>query len=168
MAARIDTTQIDVLNAILLRLRNQLTLDDRTCFAVARPQDAPNIFPGGNYFLTVAFGDGTFNEEEQVTVNCMEATDFTITAYTRIKTDSTGHDMFLLTDSARGLLSIKKLILKALVGQDLQDDDGFVFLRELIKAIHASSPDIVNLPSSGTQAGTIQLIFRCSFDWKLI
>ena len=165
--ARIDAGQIDVLNAVVSRLQEVLDLTDRQCYPVAREQDVPSIPVGGDYWLTVAPGDGTFEPEEQVEGNITENAEITVTAYTRIKTDSTGHDRYLLMDNARGLLSIKKNILAALCGHDLATTGGDVFLRQWLHAKRASAPDLASAGRDGNVFGVIRVTFGVIFDWRL-
>lgn len=165
--ARIDVEQSDVLAAVIARLRDTLSLSDRHCYEVARAADAPSIPPGGDYWLTVAPGPGDFAEEEQAPGNVTESTDVIVTAYSRIKTDSTGHDHYMLVDDSRGLLKIKKLILGALCGQDLTNDSGNTFLRQTCFARRSTAPDLVRLQGSDNAFGSIQITFGVPFDWSL-
>jgi hypothetical protein len=165
---RVDVVQCDVLDAVVWRLRTALSLTDRTAYVVARAQDVPLLPVGGDYFLTVAPGDGTFAPEEQAPGNITEDSEVTVSVYTRIKVDSTGHDDALLLDDARGLLAIKKLILGALCGQDLVDEDGNTFLRQWIFAKHCEAPDIVTAGRDGVACGIIRLVFGVNFDWSLV
>lgn len=177
MPTRIDTNAVDALTAILTRLKsamvsdpdnpNSATLGDRQCYAVARPEDVTSVPPGGNYFLTVALGGGTFNDAEQIPQNCTEDGEFTVSIYTKIKTDSAGHDGYLLTEASRGLLPIKRLVLKALVGKDLQNANDYLFLREWIKALRSTPPDIVKAPNDDLPLGRLQITFALRFDWDL-
>jgi hypothetical protein len=176
---RIDIDQATVLQAVIDRLQAALKLSDRQCYPTARPQDVPAVPIGGDYFVTVSPGGGTFDLEEQVpgvaateltaaiAGNVTESSDVTVTAYSRIKTDSTGHDRDMLMDATRGLLPIKKAILSAMCGQDLEDADGNTFLRQLIYAQGCSAPDIVQLPGSEATYGRLSIMFGVSWDWDL-
>ena len=166
--ARVDIEQIEVVGAIVLRLQTALTLSDRQVYPVARARDVPLIPVGGDYFLTVATGDGTFVPEEQVAGNITEDSDVTVSVYTRIRSDSTGHDAYLLLDDARGLFAVKKLILGALCGQDLIDESGSTFLRQLIFAKHCEAPDIVTAGRDGVACGVIRLTFGVNYDWSIV
>jgi hypothetical protein len=162
-----DVTQVEVLASLILRLQTALSLTDRQCYEVARPDDVPVIPVGGSYFLTVAVGGGTFEPEEQAAGNITEDAEVYVTAYTRIKQDSTGHDRYLLVDDARGLLAIKKLILSAVCGQDLLDEDGNTFLRQWLHVRSCTAPNLVDLPQSDKAFGSIQLTLGVIFDWTV-
>ena len=165
--ARINITQADVFQSILTRLQTALGLNDRQCFAVARPQDAPPIPPGGDYFATVAFGNGSFPDGEQTPANITEDTQAIVTVYNRLRTDSTNQDAYLLMDATRGLMPLKKLVLAALVGQDLTNKANQTFLRQWCH-VTRSSIDIVKLgDGDGMPYGQLQLDFGISFDWDL-
>jgi len=164
--SRIDVTQDAVLQSILTGLQTALSLSDRQCFEVARPSDAPALPPGGDFFCTVAFGDGRFPPDEQVPGNITEETDITVSVYNRIREDSTGHDTYLLRDAARGLLPIKKRVLAALVGDDLVDDSGNTFLRQWCHVV-SSHIDILQVGKESLNYGLLQLVFGISWDWDL-
>ena len=77
------------------------------------------------------------------------------------------YDRNMLMDATRGLLPIKKAILSAMCGQDLEDADGNTFLRQLIYAQGCSAPDIVQLPGSEATYGRLSIMFGVSWDWDL-
>jgi hypothetical protein len=164
---RIDIEEVAIWEAILLRLQTQLVLNARQCYLVADPNYVPSLPVGGDYFVTVAGGEGNFIEGEQIPSNCTEETVVTVSAYTRIKTDSTGHDGYLLLDDVRGLKAIKKKILAALVGQDAEDSNGANFLRQLIYAKTATSGEVVTAGKTEALCGRIQITFGLMFDWDL-
>ena len=176
---RSDVSQIDVLEAIVTRLQEVLVLNDRQCYPVARAQDVPGMPPGGDYWLTVAPGGGSFEPGEQVPAvpvsasgpglpgNVTEDTTATVSIYTRVKLDSTGHDRFLLLDEARGLLSIKRLVLGALVGHDLLNPDGNPFLRNLLYAESCTAPDLVTIGEGSLPCGRLAITFGITFDWAI-
>jgi hypothetical protein len=165
--ARVDVEQVAVLTAVVTRLQTVLSLNDRNCYPVARSQDVPTIPPGGDYWLTVAPGGGTFVDEEQAAGNVTEDSEIVVSGFTRIKTDSTSHDAYLLMDDARGLLAVKKLILGALVGQDLVDEDGNTFLRWLLHARRCDGPDLIVAGRDGVNCGVVRVSFGVQFDWSL-
>ena len=150
------------MNAVMAQLRTSLGLVSNQVFEVIDPLSPPSIPPGGDFFVTVAVAHGTFAESEQVPGNITEDGMITVTGYTRIKLDS-GSDTKLLHDSTRGLLGIKKKMLKALVGVDLQTDAGETFLRELVLAKVSSQPNYD--PDKGI--GWLSMEFGVSWDWDI-
>jgi len=159
---RIDVTQETVLEAVVDQLRTQLGLNRRTCWETLEPL-APKIPKSGEFFVTVSPGPGQFVEGEQQVGNITEQWTITVTAYSRIKLDSTDHDEKLLRDARRGLLQAKRKILQSLVGQDIQDPDRDVFLRQLLYAISCSRPE----HDSSKHIAWISLEFGVDFDWDL-
>src|SRR6185437_6609409 len=87
----------------------------------------------------------------------------TVTVYSRLKTDRAGTEEHLLRDSRRGLLQIKKRVLRALVGKDLEDEEGNHFLREFVCVRRAGRPEYDNKKG----IGWLQLTFLLGFDWDL-
>jgi hypothetical protein len=123
--------------------------------------------PGGEYWLTVAMGAGQFVPEEQDDGNVTEDTEITVSIYTRIRTDSTGHDEDLLLDASRGLFPLKQHVMYTLVGEDLQNSSGDTYLRQLMHVRRSEGPDIVMIGTEGVQCGVLRLTFGVSFDWLL-
>lgn len=164
--ARIDIEQAEVLDAIVSRLQTVLELSERQCFPMARATDVPSVPPGGDYFVTVAPGAGVFEPEEQAAGNITEIGEVIVSAYTRIKTDSTGHDRHLLMNDARGLLAVKKLLLEALCGHDPATEGDDTFLRQWLFAKRADAPDLVSAGADGIHCGVIRVTFGVSWDWS--
>jgi len=167
--ARVDVTQDVVLERIVARLRSELDLNERRCYEVLDPMAPPAVPVGGEYFVSVALGDGTFVSGEQVSGNVTEETTVTVTVYTRTALDSPDRDKYLLRESRRGLLVRKKSILAALVGYDLNTEDDDSFLRTLLEARRAEPPTIVerNTGDGGVYLGVLRMEFACDFDWDL-
>ena len=155
-------TQQEVLDAVMTQLRPSLSLNSNQVFEVIDPLAPPSIPPGGDFFVTVAVAHGTFAEHEQVPGNVTEDGMITVTGYTRIKLDSSS-DTKLLHDDTRGLLVIKRKILKALVGVDLVTEEGGRFLRELVLAKVSSQPNYD--PDKGI--GWLSMDFGVSWDWDI-
>ncbi|HWA98205.1 MAG TPA: hypothetical protein VG713_06915 [Pirellulales bacterium] len=164
---RVDVNQADVLRTVTEHLRRALDLNERTCYEVTEPLAPPAIPKGGDFFVTVCAGDGEFPEEMQVggaEDQCTELIELVVTGYTRLKLDQTDHETQLLHHDHRGLLEIKRRILKALVGVDAIDpESGATFLRQVITAAHSSRPAY----DQKNQLGFISLSFRVSWDWDL-
>ena len=161
---KVDVTQGDLSTAIVARLQTALGLNDRNCFETIAP-DQPNMVPGGDFFVTVSPGGGQFEQGEQSAPNVTEYTDVVVTAYTRIRTDSTGHDQQLLQDLKRGLLTLKRMLLKALVGQWLNPAYN---LRQSVYARGSEAPKVLQDAHAGTLLGAISVTFGVDFDWDLL
>ncbi len=170
--ARVDTTESIVLDRILARLRSELGLDARTCYASVEPW-APIIPKGGAWFVSVALLDGVFEEGEQgrltlptLAGNTTEAVDLKVTGYVRMDLDSTDHATKRLSHVTRGLLERKRQILKALVGWDLLTTSGNAVFRSLMFATRSAPPIMVrsdDLP--GLILGMLTIDFRAIYDW---
>lgn len=163
--ARVDVTQDVVVERIVARLRSELHLNERQCYEVLDPMAPPAVPVGGEYFMSVALGDGTFATAEQVSGNVTEETIFTVTIYCRIALDSPDRDQHALREPRRGLLMRKKSVLAALVGHDLTTEDDDTFLRTLLEARRAPRPEIVERDS--VYLVVLRLDFACDFDWDL-
>ena len=163
--ARRDVTAIEVLDSVLLRLRDQLKLDEAHCYDTIRP-DVFCIPPGGNYWVTVSWGGGSFDDAMQVGGGQEQTTHDAhvfVSVYTKIALDKTGNDHKLLTEKNRGLLELERKVLKALVAADLTVTDGSTFLRQFVPVLQ-DDPPVYN---TDKQVGTITLHFGVSFDWDL-
>lgn len=162
--SRVDVTQAAVLTAVVARLRTALSLNERQCFEVLNPIDPPSkLPPSGDYFLSVAPGAGEFETGEQIAGNCTELWEIIVTGYTRMKLDDANRDTHVLHDADRGLFRIKRDILKALVGQDLQDAEGETFLRQWTYVRSAAVPQV----SRESSIAWWSIRFGISWDWDL-
>jgi len=169
---RVDTTESIVLDRTLARLRSELDMDERTCYASVEPL-APVIPMGGPWFVAVSLRDGTFEGSEQgrltlptLSGNATEAVDLTVTAYVRMALDSSDHAFRRLSDTSRGLLFRKRQILKAMVGWDLLTGSGNEVLRSLMFATRAARPMMVRVDNRpGLILGMLQVDFRAVYDW---
>lgn len=161
--ARVNVTQEVVLTAVVDRLVAQLAINANRCYVSTQPLST--IPPGGDYFVTVSLGDGQFDAEiqEQHAVQLQEQTEVIITVLTRMHLDRADRDIYLLTDDTRGLLTIKRLILKALVGHDLVEGAGDTFLRRLVAVKYAEKPQY----DPEKMVGWLSIHFAVDFDWDL-
>ena len=165
--ARVDVTQSVALETIVELLRDRLGLNESQVFEVEDSQEPPPLPPGGDAFYTVAADEGTFPEGEQVPGNATEDGSFTVSCYTRIQLDQTGHAKQLLHANRRGLLKLKQNVLWALVGTDPVTTDGTAFVRETLACIRSSRPTTYMHQNGGLKLGLVQLTFSLSMDWDL-
>ena len=162
---RVDTTQDVVTDRLIVRLRDQLSLKETHCYETDEPEKV-TIPPGGDYWVTVFVGPGSFDVPMQIgggANQCVEMMPVTISAYSRIRLDPTERANRQLHEAARGLYPLKKKLLKALVGHDLLDEDGNTFLRQLIYALRSSLPEVDNQAGWGR----ISVEFGLEWDWDL-
>jgi hypothetical protein len=163
--AREDITQPEVLQRIIEHLRAALNLLPTQCVEAIEPSSPPEIARGGDFFITVSPGESFFVEGEQQIDNITEEWSVTVTAYSRIRLDYADTDEKLLRDASRGLLIAKGRILKALVGQDLENDEtpAGTFLRQLLFAERCGRP----MYDEKKTIGWISIDFGVHYDWDL-
>jgi len=163
---RIDTTPDVILTRIVARLRAVLELPAHLCYETLEPLVDPPIIKGGDYLLTVSPGNGRFDEGMQIgggAEQLMEQTSVVVTAYAKIALDPGDKATQILHAVNRGMLPIKKLILAALVGHDLEDADGNQLLRQFLYALQSFKPQY-NLES---KIAMIAVGCGVDFDWDL-
>lgn len=165
--ARIDVSQDEVIESIVLRLRTLHTLGERQCYETIEPLSPAIVPPGGDFWLTVSPGGGQFDESMQIgggQSQLMEDAEVIVTGYSRVRLDSTDHDAKLLRDASRGLLVVKKKILQ-LVADDLvlPAPSTDVFLRQFVVARSATAPQY----DSDKSIGWLSIYFGISYDWDL-
>ena len=121
------------------------------------------IPPGGEFFATVAPGNGQFPDGEQAVGNVTEETSYQVTVYNRMRLDAVGRDDKLVLESASSLYKLKLRVLKAIVGHDLTNDDDDLFLRQLLHVTHADRPNY----DKDKGVGWLTLHVGVPFDWNL-
>lgn len=140
--ARVDTTQSKVVSAIVdLLITNVPNLTDKTCFLSLYPD--PPAALSDNLWITVSIWSGTFPPEFQDGGGAHQVTEdagVLVKVFSRMKTDRVGHDVNALIDEARGLLTIKGQVIRALAGQDPLFERNLI-LRDLIKIKSATAPE---------------------------
>lgn len=164
--ARSDVTYNEMIEAILRRLRTELGLNERTCYETLHPT-AVSIPPGGEFFVSVSPGDGEFPEGHQIggaENQCTEDGTIVVTMFSRMQLDGADYAPSMLRDESKGLMEIKRLVLKALVGWDATTaDDESTFLRQLITVLSSTAP----MYDEKNGYGFLSLTFRAGFDWDL-
>ena len=165
MTARISTEQADVLEASAAWLRNQVEElgSESVCFVSAWPM--PPHCPPGNLFATIAPTDGTFDQDllEGGGANtACENAGVVVTVFSRCKLDRAGQSNFLLSDQGRGLLRLKKKILKAFTSHDLEFERSLI-LRNQMAPLRSTAGDYNEQQS----IGWLSVTFSTDFDWAL-
>lgn len=162
---RISTDQSTILQAVVTRLIGEIAdLNAANCYESAEPD--PTVERSHNFFVQVSIGDGQFPQHFQVGGGINQVTEEAsvwVTAFSRIKTDQAQHAKQLLTDSSRGLLVLKKQILAALAGHDLQDAAGNEILRNYMAVVGAARPI-----HQWEEFSAISISFSTDFDWDLV
>jgi len=164
--ARIDISQADAMDAFTTHLRDELELNNRTCYQTIEPLAPPNMPVGAPWWVSVSPGDSSFDESMQVgggQLQLSESMGITVTGYNRTRLDSTDHDEKLFSDAVRGLFVVKHRILKAVAQIDISDDDGNTFLRSYVIVSGADRPGYDADKGTGWQG----IHFRLEWDWDL-
>lgn len=169
MPTRVDITEDEAITRMVAHLRATLDLNPSRCYETVSPDQLPKVPSGSDYVLTVSPGGGSFGDiQEQFGGQCCEEVDAIVTAFVRVNLDPTNSDEMLLHEVKRGLLLIKRLILKTLVGVDLQRANAEYFLRDLIYAKSSSPPMIGEHGQNRTiTVGSIAVTFGLKFDHDL-
>jgi len=174
--ARVDVNQLDLLEAIVAHYRNDAATINLHATRVILTSDplSVRIPKGGDWWLAVSAGEGTFPQDlltGGVVEQCTEDGSFQVTGYLRCHLDPTDSDEQTLIREARGLMEIKRKILKSMAGVDLQVG-GNECLRELITPRSSVAPRIMEVV--GDDAGDenlrialVGVVFSLMFDWDL-
>jgi hypothetical protein len=169
--SRIDVYQDQVLQAVVDHLRDDLGLDENQVYMTIDPLN-PIIPKGGDYWLSVSPGDGRFDlalAESTVVDQCYEDSVVSVYGYTRIYLDESNTDQQMLVNATRGILVVKRLILKSMSGVDLSIN-GQLYGRGLLTPDYATSPDVGKINREGEAAlpiGIVGINFKAPFDWDL-
>ena len=164
--AVIATNQVDVLAAVVTRLKAAVTeLDgDSLCYVSDYPAPPENV--QNDLFATVSPSDGTFDvdlQEGAAANDVREYAGILVTVFSKMKLDRHGRTDSLLSDSTRGLLPLKRKILKALAGHRLQDGSSNDLTTSYLYAQKASAPRW----DADTKLGVMSLYFSTDFLWDL-
>ena len=167
--ARTDTQRSDVLDAVVNRLIDQVPqCTDKTCFVSILPN--PPYYPPDDQFVTVSPTAGRFVEElldGGGQNQCTEDTGVLVSLFSRYVATQAGHDRDALNDFTRGILNLKRSVLKALVDFDLQFG-GNLILRSLMQPTDAGPPEPITEGSGqGGRMVQVTLRFKTEFDWNL-
>lgn len=119
------TDQAAVLNAVVAKLRAEISgfASEVTCFISDTPWPAVEV--NDDAFITVCPKNAEF--DDGLTVGggphqVLEHAVFQVTYWSKLSTDQLEHARYAMLDSSKGVLVLKKLILKCLAGQQLYSD----------------------------------------------
>lgn len=170
MAATTGTNHIEVLEAVVCKLIDDVEcLTKKTCFITASALNGPPPNVRENLFVTVSPGVGNFLSNlhtgggSEVTV---EDSSVEIELYSTIKLDRISYDSSMLINQSRGLLSLKKEVLKCLSGYIPTDGAGTNSLvSSAIEPLQASEASSGH--ASKVHVAQMSLSFATQFLWDL-
>lgn len=158
------TTQIEVLEAVVARIRSQLEQfdEDNLCFLSVDPDPCYEVFQP--QYITVAPAEGGLDDgifDGSGSTNELSAVE--VTVWSQVKLDREGADVEMLETDDRGLLVIKRQILRALSRHMLLDPEGNMILVRPMRLLHAAYPKHRN----DDDRGNISMTFSTDFIWDL-
>lgn len=161
------TDQVTVLEGIVKQITQNVTALGSyvNCFVSDDPEPSEEI--QDNLFCTVTVYGGAFDDAPFVgggPYGVNEASRFLVTIWSRIETDMQERSYNAATDADRGLLVLKKQVLKALAGQQLYDAQGNPILLEAIRPIQSLNPP--GRSASG-DFSSLGIVFEAQFSWDL-
>lgn len=137
--ARISTDQSTILEAVVSRIT--ATVDQFTASTcVISEQTEPVSAYEGNLLCCVSPMAGSFPEEWTAgggAEQCFESSGVIVSVWSRIKLDRVNRTKSALLNEDRGLLPVKKAVLKSLCGHDLLDIHGNQLLASLMAPINS-------------------------------
>lgn len=165
--SRVATDQRTILAAILSRIRGVDGFSEQNCVLTVEQNSDGGVHPATNLnhdvFCTVkvlaSFGDeGAFEGGGENVV--VERAGIMVTIFSRMKLDRNDTVERMLLDPSRGLLEMKRRVLKALCGYDIP-----------VKTNEASTglvePITCSSPTHDGERGSISLTFSTDFEWDL-
>jgi len=161
---RVSTDHATILDAVVKRIRSQIPeFSGTSCIVSFKPEPAANV--DKNLFCTVAPTDGQFELDNQIgggAENLVEQAGVAVTMFSAMKLDRSDVHESVLMEKSRGLLVLKKKLLKALVGHDLQTPNGDYILASQMHALRASQPG-----EDGQGRVFLQVTFSTDFGWDI-
>lgn len=159
------TDQATVLQAVVDRLRDQVSelRGENLCFLSMKP--TPRTEVRQNIYATVCPMGGTYDPEMFAgagAAGVWEKTGVIVTVFSRMQLDRSDGDELMLLHDTRGLLKLKKLILKALSDHDLLGADGNPLLLEAMAPLSSGHPR-----DNNESVGEFSLSFSTDFIWDL-
>lgn len=167
--ARIPTDQTTVVEAVVTRLIASVNeFGDGNCFLTSEPPEDP-VAIRQDLFCTVSPTDSQFDQGVQEGAGIdgtFENAAVIVVVFNAVRLDQTGRDASLLTKSGRGLLDLKRGILKALSGHDLKDAAGDEILVNYMSPLRSEAPRSIKDKDSKF-VGDLALLFSTDFQWNL-
>jgi hypothetical protein len=119
------TDQATVLLAAVKLLRASVEQFNSPSLCFVSDLDWPSVEVQQNVFCTVSPSDGEFDQAGIIggaNVQVLEASTLQVNVFSRIQLDRIEHAPIAFLDRQRGLLPLKKSVLKALAGRQLYGD----------------------------------------------
>lgn len=164
------TDQIEVLEAIVAKLRASIPAfsEESTCFISESPD--PSIEIQSNLFAMVSPSNGTFDQsmvDGSGNLGLSETFGVVVSVFSRLERDELERYLIGLTDPTNGLLSLKKQVLKAIGGKNL--DGGLFNGFDSLLLLEALTPSRSTHPNSKQydELATFSLTFDCRFWWDM-
>lgn len=130
--------------------------------------DTPDLMPetNDNLMVTVTVGDGTFTMDVTGPGGAQVLEEFSIEVrvWSRMMLDRLEQNYSALTDTSRGLLTIKRIILKTLAGQQLFDTNANPLLQKYLQPDTSRHPPSAKDDDGWSMFG---LSFLTQFEWDL-
>jgi hypothetical protein len=162
--ARTDGEQGDILEAITKALIDNIGgLSAKNCFISIYP-NPPYKIPD-NLFVTVSPAASNYPEEFTSgggQNQCTEDSSVLVTIFSRFQCNRAGQEREALNDQNRGILQMKRSILKTLCSLDLTVNANFE-LRNQMQPKRCGAPEYVG----DEQLLTVSMEFSVTWDWDL-
>ncbi len=164
------TDQATLLQAVVQKLRTEIAqfATETTCFVSDEPW--PSVSVNDNLFCTVCPLSDTFDPNTPVGAGefgIVEVSEFQVSVWSRIETDQLERATLAFLDDERGLLILKKAVLKCLAGQQLFSDyptDTLPLLIEYCRPTSAKHPPSRQHTDDFSSFG---IVFEAPFYWDL-
>lgn len=164
-----STTQTIVLQAVVDRLISKVSqFTEENCFLTTTPPEDPPENITTNVFCTVSPTNSQFDQgvHEGAGVDCtIEEAGVQIVIFNSEKLDRHGRDTVMLTEDARGLLVMKREILRYLSGHDLEDQNNNQILVSRMAPLRSDNPKSAR--DNKTRVGDLSILFSTDFQWDL-
>lgn len=164
-----STDQKTVLLAIVKKLRASITEFEQENLCFVSDKEWPTVALHENLFCTVCPKSAEF-EDGLIIGGGMDGVKeigvFAVSVWSRISTDQLEHSEHAFLDDERGILPLKKAVLKALAGQQLYSDpdNTLQLLTEYLRPSHVTHQPIAE---SEDDFSSFSIIFIGPFYWDL-
>lgn len=163
--AVVPTTQKTVLEAVVARLKAEVSeLNGESLCYVSDYIDPPENVQT-DLFAQVSPSDGQFDVDIQEGAGENDVREYAgviVTVFSRVKLDRNGKTESLLVDATRGMLPLKRKIIRALAGRQLSSGGSDLLVNHVF-AQRASAPRY----DRDLRLGVMSIFFSTDFEWDL-